>query len=470
MAVAPSVITLAVMLWGIGTPAYWGDEVDTVSAVSRSLPQVLRLLGHVDAVHGLYYLLLWPVVRLAGSGEVATRLPSAIAMAAASLGVTAIMRRLRSRRAGLLAGLVFAGLPAVTEQGHDARPYAMLTAAVVLASYLLLRLAADGRPRWLIGYGCALVLVGYMQMLGLLIVAAHAVTLLALRRRRVSLPAWLAVVAATGIAVLPLVVLGWRQRAQIGWITMPGWYDFRYLLGYLGSGSLLCSVLLAVLAVIGVARDDATPAAGRPAVEAIPPGALAWLALPWLILPPAALWLASLVYPVYSVRYITFCLPAVALLAGAGLAALNGPVAAGALAAAVALSVPAQIAVRVPRAGTEAGALQAVTRMLAAHERPGDAIVYPGGAIPPWSLAYPRGFSRLRDLSLAEPGAEAGTLYGRRVSMAVLWRREHGVRRIFVVEVGPPWISPARYLAPGFRLAWQVQPAGTTARVWLYTR
>jgi hypothetical protein len=48
--------------------------------------------------------------------------------------------------------------------------------------------------------------------------------------------------------VLPLVVPGWRQRAQIGWVTMPGRYDLRYLLGYLASGSLLCSLLLAVLA------------------------------------------------------------------------------------------------------------------------------------------------------------------------------------------------------------------------------
>jgi mannosyltransferase len=473
MAVAPAAVTLAVMLWGIGAPAYWGDEVDTVSAVSRSLPQLVRLLGHVDAVHGLYYLLLWPVARLAGTGEIAMRLPSALAMAAACLGVTVIARRLRSREAGFYAGLVFAALPAVTQQGHDARPYAMLTAAVVLASYLLLRLAADARPGWLIGYGCSLVLVGYMQLFGLLIVAAHAVTLLSWRTRRVALRAWLAVVTASGVAVLPLAVLGWRQRAQIAWITMPGWYDLRYLLGYLGGGSLWCAGVLTVLAVTGAACGDRA-ASGQTrlpqAAEATRPGSLAWLALPWLAVPPAALWAASLAYPVYSVRYITFCLPAGALLAGAGFAAADGPVAAGALAGVVALSAPAQLAIRVPRADTEAGALQAVTRVLASHERPGDAIVYPGGAIPPWSLAYPRGFSRLRDLSLAEPGAQAGTLYGRRVPMPVLWRRERGVRRIFVVEAEPPWVSPVRYLAPGFRLTWQVRPAGTTARVWLYTR
>jgi hypothetical protein len=206
-------------------------------------------------------------------------------MAAASLGVAAIMRRLRFRRAGLLAGLVLAALPAVTQQGHDARPYAMLTAAVVLASCLLLRLAADGRPRWLIGYGCALLLVGYMQMSGLL---------------------------------------------------------------------------------------DRGSACGHLAGLAAPPGQLAGLA-------------------------------------GGG-------------------------------------------RRMSGRGR--DRL--PGRRDPA--------------LELAEPGAEAGTLYVRRVSLAVLWRREHGVRRIFVVEVVPPWISPARYLAPGCRLAWQVQPAGMTARVWLYTR
>src|SRR5262249_22802777 len=101
-------VTLAMMLWGLAAPAYWGDEADTVSAVSRSLPQLLRMLRHVDAVHGLYYLTLWPVARVLGTGELATRLPSALAMAAAALGIAAIARRLASPRAALWAGLLFA--------------------------------------------------------------------------------------------------------------------------------------------------------------------------------------------------------------------------------------------------------------------------------------------------------------------------------------------------------------------------
>src|SRR5260370_24218202 len=122
------------MLWGLGPRPCGGDEADSVRAGWRSLPQLIRLLRHIDVVHGLYYLLLWPVVRVAGPSEFATRLPSALAMAAAAAGVTAIARRLASRRAGLWAGLLFAALPTVSNQGHDARPYAVVTAAASLAS------------------------------------------------------------------------------------------------------------------------------------------------------------------------------------------------------------------------------------------------------------------------------------------------------------------------------------------------
>jgi hypothetical protein len=124
--IAGPAVTLAMMLWGLTAPAYWGDEADTVSAVSRSLPQLLRMLRHVDAVHGLYYLALWPVTRVLGTGEFATRLPSALAMAAAALGIAAIARRLASPRAALWAGLLFAALPMISVQGHDARPYGMV--------------------------------------------------------------------------------------------------------------------------------------------------------------------------------------------------------------------------------------------------------------------------------------------------------------------------------------------------------
>lgn len=248
------------MLWGVTAPAYWGDEADTVSAVSRSMPQLLRMLRHVDVVHGLYYLALWPVAKLLGAGELAMRLPSALAMAAAALGIAAIAGRLAGRRAAWCAGLLFAVYPMVSAQGHDARPYGMVTAAGVLTSYLLIR------------------------------------------------------------------------------------------------------------------------------------------------------------------------------------------------------------AIRVPGTG-----MRSVSQFLAARERPGDAVIYPGAGVPPWYLAYPAGLGRLRDIWMAGSGPATGRLYGIRVTGQVLRHRELGVCRIWAVDLTPPWPDPAVDVRPGFRLAghWQPQPG---VWLWLYQR
>lgn len=452
------------MLWGIDGPSYWRDEGDTISAVSRSLPQLSRLLGHVDAVHGLYYLLVWPVAQLAGTGEIATRLPSALAMAAAALGVTTIARRLASRRAARCAGLLFAVLPEVTVQGHDARPYAMVTAAAVLASYLLIRVADDPRAGRLAGYGVSVVLLGYLHLFALLLVPAHALALAGLTTKPGHLiRRWLVTVAAAAIAIVPLALVGWTQRGQIGWIPRPGWSDAGQLVVTLAGGTALAAALTGLLIACGLVRgcgpvpDQADPGRRR----------LAWLAAPWLILPPVILFAASVIRPAYYLPYVVFCLPAVALLAGSGLAALGWP---SRLTATVLLAVaiiPTQLAIRVPDSG---GALRPAAQILAAQARPGDAIVYPQGGIPPWYLAYPGGFGRPRDIGLLQSGPAAGRLYGTSVPRPVLLRRECQVRRVWAVEIGPHWRDPGVDVAPDFRFVRQWLPYYGAMRLSLYRR
>jgi mannosyltransferase len=468
---AGPVVTLVVVTWGIGAVPYWGDEVDTVSAVSRSVPQLLGLLGRTDAVHGLYYLLLWPVARLAGTGEFATRFPSALAMAAAALGVGAIARRLVNRRAGLCAGLVFAVLPTVSAQGQDARPYAMSAAAAVLSSYLFVRAAADPRARWFTGYGLSLVLLGYLHMFGLLLVAAHVVTLIAMGwRRRFSAPAaWLTTYAAVAVAMLPLLEIGWDQRSAIAWIHKPDWRNVMGAAKLMAAGTVTSVIVLGVLALLGVIGGTRL-ASARPLTRTRPPadlgGMLSWLAGPWLVLPPAILLAVSaLGKPVYDPRYITFCLPAVALLAGTGLAALRLPLRLVALALVVVLAWPAQLTLRAPGGG----GLLTASQWLRAHERPGDALVLPQTVmIPPWSLAYPAGFAPLPDLNLRQTPAECGCLWGTSVPSSVLDHRELGVHRIWVVEAGNV-TSPAPHIIPAFHLVheWTLPDSSV---VWLYAR
>jgi len=242
----------------------------------------------------------------------------------------------------------------------------------------------------------------------------------------------------------------------------------------LAGGSAWAAIVIGLLCLLGVFRAVRAPdwgAGGPPGAVRAPDRALTWLALPWVVLPPLILLAASALKPVFFTRYLTYCLPAVALLAGAGLAVLSwkgwkgwtgflGRV--GALALVAALVWPEQAALRVP-----GGGMQMVAQFLAAHERPGDAIVYPEPSIPPWYLAFPDGFAQLRDLSLARSPGAAGRLFAPAVSRPVLERREEGVRRIWMVpEAGR---TPAGYLAPGFRLAHQWNLRGYQT-VLLYTK
>src|SRR5262249_22003278 len=387
------------------------------------------------------------------------------AMAAAAAGIAAIGRRLASRRTGLCAGLVFAAMPVIGEQGHNARPYAMVTAAAVAASWLLVQLAGDPRWRWFVAYGGSLALLGYLELDALLLVGAHAVALRQLAQaddpqtRRGTSRRWTAAAFAAALAVAPLVVFGWAQREQISWIHRPGWADAGAMLASLGGGPPALAATLWALAAIGCATALAARA-GRGEGG----GRLARLPLPWLPPPPTAMLAISQAMPVYNFRYVEFCVPALALLAGLGLAALGRVWRAGAAILILALAVPAQLALRVPGTG-----LRQAASILAAAGRPGDAIVYPGTDIPPWYLAYPAGVARLDNIGMARSPAVAGRPAGVSVPLPLLQQRDQHAGRIWVVAT-ERWQAPARYLSSGFRLrhAWRLDHG--YLHIWLYRR
>lgn len=411
----PACLALGVALWRIGTPSFSGDEAASLSAARRSAPQLWHMLGSTDAVHGAYYVLLWMVARLAGTGESAARLPSALAVAGAAAGITAIGRRLASRRAGLAAGTAFAVFPVASKYAQDARSYAFVIALAVLASYLFVRAGqAPARRRWLAAYALALTALGWANLMALLIIPAHAVTLAASRARRVA--GWLAAAAVAVAGVSPLLLAAWRQRqetARFLELTTPA--TLTHVPGRL-TESLPVLAVAATVVVTGLVTGLVT---GSRAVAR-----LAALCLPWLLVPPAILLGAGVAWPVFDSRYIVFCTPALALLTGAGLdiAAARaarlpgaGPAASGValvtgLALIAAIGLPAQFRLRAPAGHLQNARL--IAQVLAARKRPGDAVLY----YPPWWLlfasAYPAGFAGLCDPGLAQSPVLAGNLTG----------------------------------------------------------
>lgn len=452
----PGIAVLLADGYDLGRLSLWRDEAYTLNTSQRSVTQVFALLHHTNAVNSAYYLVIHGDIIVFGTSEAALRLPSLLAMAVAAMITAAIGRRLATSMAlpapsitGALAGLLFVAMPEVTRYAHDARPYGIVTMFATIATYLLLRALANGRWRWWAGYGAAIVAVGLFNLLALLLVIAHEVTVVIARGRQRTLrsggPApelpvvrahrWATAVVGALIVMLPLLILGVRQRHQVAWLTRPTWhrivstsYDFT------GSKSLTPLVALIILAAV-------TAAAIRPRarVDAVTVG------LPWLVLPPGILLAASQVHPIYDFRYVTFCLPALALLEAAALAwlteltmialAARGAVAwlpaAIAVAGVAALLVGPQQRVRGPGAWPDN--LRAVSAIVAAHERAGDGVVYLPFRKRVFGMGYPGPFQRLRDIALAESPAAAGNLLGHAVNVRTLRRRFASVRRVWLV-------------------------------------
>jgi mannosyltransferase len=128
VAVLASVVSLA----GAGRPSFWYDEAATISAAySRSLSQLWHMLGNVDAVEGLYYVLMHGWFTIVPPTEFWSRVPSGLAVGAAAAGVVVLGKQFSSRTVALASGVVCAILPRATWAGIEARPYAISMMAAV---------------------------------------------------------------------------------------------------------------------------------------------------------------------------------------------------------------------------------------------------------------------------------------------------------------------------------------------------
>ncbi|ARZ69840.1 hypothetical protein SMD11_4232 [Streptomyces albireticuli] len=375
----PAAVMLVLGLWGLDRGTMWRDESATFQIARRSLPEIGHALGTVDAVHGLYYLLMHAVLAVRDD-ELALRLPSVAASAATAGLVGALGCRLARPRVGLWAGLLYATTPFVSHYAQEARSYALVAAGAALATWLLVRAVDHGSAgRWA-GYGAVAAGTALLHEFAVLLLAAHAVTLLASRVPWRTWRAWGCAAAGCCLALLPLVIVSRAQSAQVSWIRTPGRREAEALLyAFAGPGEPVLTVtlvlagisLLAPVAsrgrrVLSAARSFSRPGAipRTPGPRSAPrprtpdgPGAgarsmsasavgelvlrvsgarsraasrlvrplragvpvsLNAVAVPLAVVPPVLLFGAAQFQPLFLDRYLLFCLAGVPLLAAAG--------------------------------------------------------------------------------------------------------------------------------------------------------
>lgn len=369
-----ALLTLAIGLVGIGKAEPWRDELASWSAATRSTGDLFELLGHVDAVSGLYYLVLHGWISVAGDSTAMIRVPSAVAMAAAAAFAVLTARKVFDRRTAVFAGLLFAFLPTVSRYAQEARSYAFVVAAVAAATWLLLRaLERPGVRRWA-PYALAITLAGLFHIVSLLVLFPHLVIVL-MRWRAQARPRPARTVVGfvvTGIvALLPIVPLVLLGRAQVGrqigtWLKAPHLRTIADVWnGLYGSPLVALGILAAALLPLAWSRGR------RPAVELMVVG----------LHPLAAAWLVSQGSSSYFLdRYLLFTMPAWIVLAAAGLAALR-PRTVGALGLAALILLGATDLRQMRTVNSKGGADgKAAAAVIAKGYKPGDGFVPVRGA------------------------------------------------------------------------------------------
>ena len=217
------VLGAAVSLAGASRPSFWYDEAATISAShSRSLGQLWQMLSNVDAVHGLYYLIMHGWFQIFPPTEFWSRAPSGLAVGGAAAGVVVLGRQFSSRTVAVIAGILCAILPRATWAGVEARPYALSMMAAVWLTVLLV-FAARRNNAWVwLFYGIAMAISILLDVyLGLLFLA-HVVFICVFRRTGTVVVSFAITSVLIVCALAPFVVLAADQVHQISWITPIG--------------------------------------------------------------------------------------------------------------------------------------------------------------------------------------------------------------------------------------------------------
>jgi mannosyltransferase len=410
---------------GSWQPSYWGDEAASVMSAERSLSSLFRMLGHVDAVHGTYYLLLHFWIDAFGASELSTRLPSAIAVGVATAGTAVLARTLINARVAVISALVFAALPRVTYMGTEARSTAASAAIAVWLTVLLVQALRSRSTRpgvrlglWA-GYAVLLAAAIYMFLDSVLLLAAHALAVLIFstrpeRRLRSAIPWMVATLAGFALAA-PVIDWGLRESRQIAFIgrqPQAGLFEVAVLQWFGNAAFAVIAWALVLLAIATVFGRR-----GGPTSDRTMRGVLTVM-LAWMLVPPAVLLFGThFVAPMYSERYLSFCTPAVAIVIAVGISCFRASrlqVTAAVLLAA--LAVPTYLAQRGEFGKNGGSDWRQAAEVVQARAKPGDAVVFDETVRPSRKprLAmhlYPAAFRGLQDVTLARPYAATSWLW-----------------------------------------------------------
>ncbi|MGA9489767.1 MAG: glycosyltransferase family 39 protein [Mycobacterium sp.] len=432
-----AVLAAAIGAAGASHPSLWFDESATVSAsASRTVPELWRLLGHIDAVHGLYYLMMHGWFAIFPATEFWSRVPSCLATGVAAAGVVVFGKQFLPRTTAVCAGAVFAILPRVTWAAAEARSYAFTAAAAVWLTVLLV--TAIRRNRWWLWllYSLALIVSVLLNIYLVLLVPAYAVVTPLLRRQKPVVLRWAITSAVAVGAVTPLLLFARGQSFQVAWIYPLNWHSVldvvqhQYFDNSVPFAVVAAAIFVAALTMRVTGRRKADGGTRQVLI----------ICAAWMVVPTAiALIYSAFSDPFYYPRYLFFTTPAMAIVLAVCVVAVarRQRWIAVVLVALTAAAAPNYVLSQRQRYAKEGWDYSDVADLISSHAAPGDCLLVDNtvswlpGPVRALLAARPAAYRPLVDVGRGVPAPKRETLWdghvavwlvtGRLYKCATLW-------------------------------------------------
>ncbi len=368
------ILATALRLHDLAAKSFWHDEGFSAELARLPLSGFARLLWAREANMGLYYVLLREWMHF-GTSEGWVRGLSVVFGVAVVPLLYALGTAVSTGRAGLTAATLGAVNACSVAYSQEARGYSLAMFLVTLSMFYFAKHVESGGRRYGLAWAVASALAVYCHFYAGLVVGAECASLLLVRPAEFSFRDGFRAFRTFVYLLVPAIAFVLTHGAgALSWLPRPAPKSVLelFLLFSGNSGPWLlalyaCACALSLWATWRVAREN-----GR-SIE-LWRRASPWL---WLLLPIALCLVVSLWHPVFLIRYLLVCLPALVLAAAMGLEQLRrGPLVAAAVLAIVLLSSGGLRAYYAGDFILSGDDWRDATRALLVSAQPGDAVLF----------------------------------------------------------------------------------------------
>ena len=209
----------ALRLAGITRQSLWLDEAFSLYVAAHRFAQILAFVAGSDAHPPLYYLLLH-VWLIFGPSVLALRLLSALASIGSLVTMFLLSDRPAPRRVALLATAFMACSAFQVWYAQEVRMYALVTLAVLIAVYALVRAWQQGGVGAWVVFTAALLAALYLDYSAFYVYSALVIWFVVAGRHRAHMRRPFVVSGLVLVlGYLPWLPAFWRQLFQIGGLT-----------------------------------------------------------------------------------------------------------------------------------------------------------------------------------------------------------------------------------------------------------